>query len=179
MDPSDEQQASGSKRASDAAAAASDEPSAKRGKAVPVAGTSPAGAAAATNAASDPTAVIAPSLSVAQRCDQDSLSVVFSFCQGISHAVAAAQTCRSWYAATTLRQSSCRARVWLDRNTFHAMLESPLRGHLSRLRIRGTATTGNDLLQLSARCPQVEQLAVLVDAVNQRTDGFRWPRRCA
>jgi hypothetical protein len=50
-------------------------------------------------------------LSIAQRCDQDSLSGVFSFSESLSDVVAAAQTCRSWRATASLRQSSCRSKV--------------------------------------------------------------------
>jgi hypothetical protein len=101
-------------------------------------------------------------LSNAQRCAQDSLSIIFSFCQGISHAAAAAQTCRSWRAAATLRQSSCRANVTLNGAAFLQMLQSPLCCHLSRL-VVADVIRGNDLLQLHARCPQLEGLTVHVD----------------
>jgi hypothetical protein len=125
----------------------------------------PAVAASSSASLSATTAAAAAMpLSVAQRCAQDSLSVVFSFCHGISHAAAAAQTCRSWYATATLRQSSCRAKVSLDRAGFlqqQQMLQSPLRVHITALELGNV----NDeiLFQLPARCPQLEELKVCLD----------------
>jgi hypothetical protein len=105
---------------------------------------------------------VAPALSIAQCCDHDSLSVVFSFCERLVDVMAAAQTCRSWCATAVLRQSSCRARVYLSCNTFRLMLQSPLRVHLAGLRMH--VEQSDDLLQLHARCPHLEQLGVTVDS---------------
>jgi len=100
--------------------------------------------------------------SIAQRCDQDCLSVIFSFCERLRHVVAAARTCRSWRAATALRQSSRRGRAHLRRADFLQMLQSPLRCHLSWLRIYGSATA-DDLMQLHTRFPHLDGLHVAVD----------------
>jgi hypothetical protein len=111
-------------------------------------------------------AIVAP-LSIAQRCDHDSLSGVFSFSQHLIDVVAAAQTCHSWRAVASLRQSSCRAKVHLGgdkRADFLQMLESPLRVHLTKLYF-GDAR-GHDLLQLHDRCSQLEGLTIRVNGAS-------------
>jgi hypothetical protein len=165
------EQDSSHKHAPDALAASSvnDEPPSKRAK---LDSLTPAAAPAVDDGAAAPPSAVATvaaaatasPLSAAQRCDQDSLSIVFSFCQFISYAAAAAQTCRSWYAAATLRQNSCHATMFLNllkRPAFLEMLQSPLRVHLSCVWLRNAR--GNDVLQLHARCPQLEELTVQAD----------------
>jgi hypothetical protein len=109
------------------------------------------------------------SLSIAQRCDQDSLSVIFSFCEGLPVMAVAARTCRLWYVAAGRRQSSCHGgkRIpGLEWDAILQVLQSPLRIHLSVLRIGhgNRMSTGADLLQLFAGCPQLEELIVSMDA---------------
>jgi hypothetical protein len=158
-----------------------DEPPSKRAKVVQPASmlSSVSAAAAATSAAcagdsssassiAAPSAVT-PSLSIAQRCNRDCLSIIFSFCEGVRVVASAAQTCRSWRATALLRQSSCRAKVDLDhffdrRATSLQMLQSPLRVHLARLEFGNARDV--DLLQLQclhARCPQLEELTIEMD----------------
>jgi len=115
----------------------------------------------ALTAADSAAATSSSSSSLAQRCDQDSLSVIFSFCQELRVVVAAALSCRSWRAAAVLRRSSCRAHACLSFYGLLTMLQSPLRIHLARLTMRNAF--GQDLLQLSARCSHLEELTVWVD----------------
>jgi hypothetical protein len=169
MDQLDKQSSFAAKRAPDAVADAADAPAAKRRK-----GVAPSVTHAGSVAVRAPSGVAADNISspalssVAQRCDQDSLSVVFSFCKYLSEVVAAARTCRSWRAVANLRRSSRRAKVTLIRAAFLQMLqsESPLRVHLSTLTLEYHPTSVQDLLQLFARCPHLEQLAVWVDGAS-------------
>jgi len=104
------------------------------------------------------------SLSLAQRCDRDCLSIIFSFCGQLSHIVAAAQTCRSWRAASSRPQSNCRAALVLRPHAFKQMLQSSLRCHLARMAME--SASGQDLLRLHACCPQLETLGVWVDCAS-------------
>jgi hypothetical protein len=150
------------KRAPDAAAAAADEPASKRAKVTPLSVTPPNGAATVMVAPSRPATAITLPLSAAQRCDQDSLSVVFSFCQELRVVVAASQTCRCWRAIATRRQSCCHAQPSrsFQRATFLELLRSPLRCHLTGLTLRDVLV--EDLLQLHGCCPQLEVLDVML-----------------
>jgi hypothetical protein len=103
------------------------------------------------------------SLSIAQRCNRDCLSVILSFSVSLADVLSAAQTCRSWRAAAVHRQSSCRAnkQLYYNRAAFLQMLQLPLRVHLARLDFSNARK--EDLIQLHARCPQLEELTIEVD----------------
>jgi hypothetical protein len=118
-------------------------------------------AAAALSVAAPSSTAVSPlsTPSAAQRCDKDSLSVIFSFCQELSVVLAAALSCRSWRAAAVLRRSSCRAYASLSFYGLLAMLQSPLRFHLTDLEVNETVG-GDELTQLSERCPQLEKLTL-------------------
>jgi hypothetical protein len=121
-------------------------------------------AAPSSIAASAASTVPFLSLSLAQRCDRDCLSIIFSFCGQLSHVVAAAQTCHSWRAASSRPQSSCRAALVLSPQAFKQMWQSSLRCHLACLEM--DSASGEDLLQLHTCCPQLEKLGVWVDCAS-------------
>jgi hypothetical protein len=171
MDSLNEQDRS-HKRTPDAPAASSinDEPPSKRAKLDSLtAAAAPAvddGAAAPSFAvATVAAAATASPLSAAQRCDRDSLSVIFSCCERIGDIATAARTCHSWRAAALLCQSDCCADVSLARAAFLQMLQSPLRFHLFTLTLC-EAISGEDLLQAHTRWPQLEELTVEVDGTS-------------
>jgi hypothetical protein len=149
-----------------------DEPPAKHAKVVqPASAVSSAAAAAPSAADSSSTSstaaasAITPSLSIAQRCDHFSLSIILSFSERFIDVLSAAQTCRSWRAVAVRRQSNCRASFkWLTKDRFFQMLQSPLRVHVAALWFEDAK--GEDLLQLHARCPQLEELTIRVDGAS-------------
>jgi hypothetical protein len=181
MDQSDKQPAS-AKRAPETAAAAADESAAKRAKGNPTTLTAMVAAAAAAAAASTAVALsasiaaVSSPLPIAQCCNHDCLSVVFSFCEGLRVMVSAAQTCRHWYAAAGRRQSSCRTEGRWKWERILQMLQSPLRVHLCAVHVFCGTVTADQLLQIFAGCPQLEKLFVEVDdesinTLTESTDG--------